>query len=156
MLCFGYYENEEATNEVIKNGWFHTGDLGRIDKEGYIFITGRKKNVIVLKNGKNVYPEEIEILINNLTYVSECMVFGQPKEDDYVISAKIVYDKEYVENKYKDISEQELKDIIWKDIKEINNNLTTYKHIKNIIITHEPMVKTTTAKIKRFEEIKNM
>ena len=156
MLCFGYYENEEATKEVLKDGWFHTGDLGYIDNEGYVFITGRKKNVIVLKNGKNVYPEEIESLISNLDYVAECMVFGLPKEDDYVISAKIVYNKEIVENKYKNVSEDGLKNIIWQDIKKINTNLTNYKHIKNIIVTDEPMKKTTTAKIKRFEEIKNI
>lgn len=103
-----------------------------------------------------MYPEEIEILINNLTYVAESMVFGMPKEDDYVISAKIVYNKEYIGNKYPNMLEEELKDMIWQDIKKINNNLTNYKHIKNIVITDEPMIKTTTAKIKRFEEIKNI
>jgi len=149
----GYYENEEASNEVLIDGWFHTGDLGYIDKDGFIYITGRKKNVIVLKNGKNIYPEELEILISNLTYVSENMVFGIPKDDDYVLCAKIVYNKEYIEEKYPNISKEELKEKIWKDIKQINNNLPIYKHIKNIIITDEPMIKTTTNKVKRKEEI---
>lgn len=155
-LMLGYYEMPEETNAVIKDGWFHTGDLGFIDKDGYIFITGRQKNVIVLKNGKNIYPEEIELLINNLPYVSESMVFGMPKDDDLVVSVKIVYNKDYINQKYPNISEQELRDIIWKDVKNINSNLTNYKHIKNLIITDEPMIKTTTQKVKRFEEIKKI
>lgn len=160
-VMLGYYENEEATNEVIEideNGqrWFHTGDLAYIDKDGYIFISGRKKNVIVLKNGKNIYPEELEILVNNLPYVEESMVFGMPKEDDLTVSAKIVYNKEYVKEKYRNIDEEELQKIIWEDIKQINSSLTNYKHIKNIIITDEPMIKTTTAKIKRNEEMKKI
>ncbi len=152
-VMLGYYENEQATNEVIINGWFHTGDLGKIDNDGYIFITGRKKNVIVLKNGKNVYPEELEIIINNLPYVSESMVYGMPKEDDLVVSAKIVYDKEYMEHFHQGKTIEQLKDIVWKDIKEINKDLATYKYIKNLVLTDEPMEKTTTAKIKRFKEI---
>ena len=155
-VMLGYYDNEEATKEVLENGWFHTGDLGYIDKDGFIFITGRKKNVIVLKNGKNVYPEELEVLINNLHYVAESMVFGMPKDDDLVVSVKIVYDEKFVEQKFGKISEDELYNIIWNDIKEINNGLTNYKHIKNLIITDEPMIKTTTAKVKRFEEMKKI
>ena len=158
-VMLGYYENEEATKEVIEldeNGdrWFHTGDLAYIDKDGYIHIAGRKKNVIVLKNGKNIYPEELELLINNLPYVAESMVFGMPKEDDLVVSVKIVYNKEYKEENK--LSEEELKDKIWKDIKEINKDLPNYQHVKNLIVTDEPMIKTTTAKVKRFEEIQKI
>ena len=83
------------------------------------------------------------------------MVFGKEKDDDLVVSAKIVYNKEYVQEKYKGISQEELKEIIWNDIKKINKGLTTYKHIKNIIVTDEPMIKTSTAKVKRYEEMKN-
>ena len=155
-VMLGYYEMEEETAKVLKDGWFYTGDLGYIDKDGFLFITGRKKNVIVLKNGKNVYPEEIELLISTLPYVSENMVYGTPKEDDLVLSAKIVYNKDYIKEKYGDISESDLKDIVWKDIKKINSGLPNYKHIKNLIITDEPMVKTTTQKVKRFEEIKKL
>lgn len=154
-VMLGYYEMEEETNKVLKDGWFYTGDLGYLDKDGYLFITGRKKNVIVLKNGKNVYPEEIEQVITKLPYVSEVMVFGKEKDDDLVVSAKIVYDKDYVKNNYPNIKKEELKEIIWKDIKEINKTMPTYKYIKNLVISDEPMIKTTTAKIKRFEEIKN-
>ena len=152
----GYFENKEATDEVLVDGWFHTGDLGYMDKDGYFYISGRKKNVIVLKNGKNIYPEELEILISNLPYVSENMVFGMPKNDDVLLSAKIVYNKEYINEKYPEISKEELREKIWKDIKEINENLTNFKHIKNIIITDEPMIKTSTNKVKRNEEMKKI
>lgn len=156
-VMLGYYENEEATNEVLVDGWFHTGDLAYVDKQGYIFITGRKKNVIVMKNGKNIYPEELEILIAKLPYVAENMVFGIPtKEDDLDLAVKIVYNKEYIDEKYTNKTQEELKDIIWKDIKEINKTMPPYKYIRELIITDEPMIKTTTQKIKRFEEIKNI
>lgn len=155
-VMLGYYEMPEETEKVLKDDWFYTGDLGYIDKDGFIFITGRKKNVIVLKNGKNIYPEELELLVANLPYVAENMVFGKEKGDDLLVSVKIVYNKEYVKEKYPNISEEELKEIIWKDIKEINKTLPHYKYIKNLIITDEPMIKTTTAKIKRYEEMKKM
>lgn len=155
-VMLGYYENQEATDEVIKDGWFHTGDLARQDKDGYFFITGRMKNVIVLKNGKNIYPEELETLIGKLPYVEESMVFGYPKDDDLVVSVKIVYNKDYVKQNFGDISEEELYNKIWTDVKMINQELTNYKHIKKLIISDEPMIKTTTAKIKRFEEIKKI
>ena len=155
-IMLGYYEMPKETAEVLKDGWFYTGDLGYFDKDGFLFITGRQKNVIVLKNGKNIYPEEIEQLVSNLPYVSECMVFGIPKGDDLIVSLKIVYNKDYVKDHYKNLSEEQLKEVIWKDIKNINSTLTNYKHIKNLIITDEPMVKTTTQKVKRFEEIKKI
>ncbi len=155
-VMLGYYEDEKATNEVIKDGWFHTGDLGYKDKDGIIFVAGRKKNVIVLKNGKNIYPEELEVLINNLPYVAESMVYGEEKDDDLVVSVKIVYDKQYVEDKYKDLSEEEFKNIVWQDIKEINKKLPKYKYMKKLILTDEPMIKTTTQKVKRQAELNKM
>ena len=152
----GYYKNKKQTEEVLQDGWFHTGDYGRIDKDGYFFVSGRKKNVIVLKNGKNIYPEELEVLIAKLQYVKENFVFGAPKDDDLVITAKIVYDKDYMKSKYNTDSEDEIKDIIWNDIKKINKELCNYKHIKKLVISDEPMIKTTTNKIKRNEEMKRM
>lgn len=155
----GYYENEEATNEVLKNGWFYTGDLGYIDKDGYLFITGRKKDVIVLKNGKNIYPEELEILINKLPYVSESLVYGMPnsKKDDLVLSAKIVYNKDVMQEMFEDKVATDYHDIIWQDIKaQINRQMPAYKSIRDIIVTDEPLIKTTTQKIKRHEEIKKI
>ena len=154
-VMLGYYENKEETDKVLKDGWFYTGDLGYFDKDGFLFITGRKKNVIVLKNGKNIYPEEIEQVISNLSYVAENMVYGKEKDDDLLLSAKIVYNKEYMDEKYPEKTEEEIKEIIWKDIKEINKTMPQYKHVKNIVVTDKPMIKTTTAKIKRFEEMKN-
>ncbi len=151
-VMLGYYENEEDTKAVLKDGWFYTGDLGYYNKKGYLCIAGRQKSVIVLKNGKNIYPEELETLINTLPYVEESMVFGYPKGDDLIISAKIVYNKEY----FKNTSKEDIEDRVWKDIKDINQELTIFKHIKKIIVTDEPMIKTTTAKVKRFEEIKKI
>lgn len=156
-VMLGYYENEEATNEVLIDGWFHTGDLGYIDKDGFLFITGRKKNVIVMKNGKNIYPEELEVLISKLPYVAENMVFGIPsRDDDLDLAAKIVYNKEYVEESFGNISKEDLKEKIWQDIKKINKTMPPYKYIRQIIVTDEPMIKTTTQKVKRFEEIKKI
>ena len=111
-VMLGYYEEDRATKEVLKDGWFYTGDLGYQDKDVYIFITGRKKNVIVLKNGKNIYPEELEEILNHLPYVEESMVFGMPKEDDFIISAKIVYNPEWMQENQ--VAEQERKEKIWK------------------------------------------
>lgn len=153
-VMMGYFENQEATDEVLKDGWFYTGDLGYLDKDEFLFITGRKKNVIISKNGKNIYPEEIETLINKINYVEESMVYGKEKGDDIILSAKIVYSKEIIDEKYPNISKEDLEKMIWEDIKEINKELTTYKHIKNITVTDEALIKTTTSKIKRFEEIK--
>lgn len=157
-VMLGYYQNEEATKETIdKDGWLHTGDLAKIDKDGFIFITGRKKYVIVLKNGKNVYPEELEILINKIAGVSESFVFGKLENDgDYKISAKIVYDKDIIKDIYGITEESEIKDKLWKEIKSINKTMPTYKYIKDIIITDEELIKTTTRKIKRHEEMKKM
>ena len=155
-VMLGYYEDEEATKAVLKNGWFYTGDLGYMDKDGILYVAGRQKNVIVLKNGKNIYPEELEVLINNLPYVAESMVYGEPKDDDLVVSVKIVYDKEYVKEHYANISQEELRNIVWNDIKEINKRLPKYKYMKNLILTDEPMVKTTTQKVKRHVELQKM
>lgn len=155
-VMLGYVDNPEATNEVLKDDWFYTGDLGYFDKDGFLFITGRKKDVIVLKNGKNIFPEEIEILINKLPYVSECMVFGRPLEDgDYKICAKIVYNKEVVNEMFPNISESDLHEKVWEDIKEnVNNKMPAYKYIREIILTDAPLIKTTTQKVKRQEELK--
>lgn len=156
-VMLGYYDNPEATAEVLRDGWFYTGDLGYYDKDGYLFVTGRKKNVIVLKNGKNIYPEELEILISKLPYVAENFVFGRPtKDDDLEINAKIVYNVDLMKELYPDKKKEDYKDIIWNDIKEINKQMPAYKHIRNIIVTDEPMIKTTTQKIKRHDELKKI
>lgn len=158
VVMHKYLDNEEATNEVLKDGWFHTGDLGKFDKDGFLFITGRKKYVIVLKNGKNIFPEELEILINQLGYVSESMVYGKPdKDDDLTICAKIVYNAEEMEKLYPNKSKEEYHDIVWQDIRNnINKQMPAYKYIREIIVTDEPLIKTTTQKVKREAEMKKI
>lgn len=158
VVMHKYLDNEEATNEVLKDGWFHTGDLGKLDKDGFLFITGRKKYVIVLKNGKNIFPEELEILINQLGYVSESMVYGKPdKDDDLTICAKIVYNAEEMEKLYPNKSKEEYHDIVWQDIRNnINKQMPAYKYIREIIVTDEPLIKTTTQKVKREAEMKKI
>ena len=151
-IMLGYYNDEKKTKEALEDGWFKTGDLGYIDEDGFLFITGRKNDVIVLRNGKNVYPQEIEFVINKLPYVEESMVYSREEsKTDTMLIAKIVYNKEMMEEKY---SGQDYEKVIWKDIKELNKTLPTYKHIKKIVVTDEPMIKTTTQKVKRNEEIK--
>ena len=140
----------------MHDGWFSTGDYGYIDQDGYLFLTGRKNDIIVLRNGKNVYPEEIEGLINKLPYVNESLVYARnSKKTDTLLCAKIVYDPDILK-KEMNVSDQKEKDIekfIFEQIKEINKNLPTFKHIKKIMITTEAMEKTTTQKIKRNKEL---
>lgn len=157
-MMLGYYNNDEATKETIdEEGWLHTGDLARIDKDGYIFISGRKKFVIVLKNGKNIYPEELETLVNKIEGISESFVYGRPEDDgDYKICCKIVYDKEMMQELYGTTDEEKLKEILWQEVKKVNKTMPAYKYIRDISITDKPLIKTTTQKIKRFEEIKTV
>lgn len=158
-VMLGYYQNEEQTNEVLKENWFHTGDLGYLDKDGFLFITGRKKDLIVLKNGKKVFPEELETLVNRLEEVEESFVYGMPtenNEDNIKVSVKVVYNEDVVKKKYGNIDPKELYEIIWNKIKEINKTLPKYKYIKHMTITKEPLIKTTTNKIKRNEEMKKI
>lgn len=155
-VMLGYYEDEEATKRVLKDGWFYTGDYGYIDDQGYVYITGRKKSLIVLKNGKKIFPEEIEENINKIDLVEECLVFGLPKGDDVVLSVKVKYNEEVAKANYGNLSEEELKKVIWGKIKETNKLVPQYKYVKNMILTNEEFAKTTTNKIKRFEELKKM
>lgn len=156
-IMLGYYNNEEATKETLEDGWLHTGDLAKIDKDGFIFISGRKKFVIVLKNGKNIYPEELETIVNKIDGVTESFVYGRPEDDgDYKICAKIVYDKDTVEAIYGTKDEEKLKDLIWQEVKKVNKTMPAYKYIREISITDKALIKTTTQKIKRFEEIKTV
>ena len=157
-IMIGYYNNEEATKETIdKDGYLHTGDLARIDKDGYIFISGRKKFVVVLKNGKNIYPEELETLVNKIEGVKESFIYGKPEDDgDYKICAKIVYDKEIVEEIYGVFGKEKIKEALWQEIKKVNKTIPAYKYIREITVTEDDLIKTTTQKIKRFEEIKTV
>ena len=156
-IMLGYYNNEEATKETLEDGWLHTGDLAKIDKDGYIFISGRKKFVIVLKNGKNIYPEELETLVNKIEGIKESFVYGKPEDDgDYKICCKIVYDKDNVKEIYGTDEEEKLKELIWQEVKKVNKTMPAYKYIREITLTDKELIKTTTQKIKRFEEMKNV
>ena len=152
-VMLGYYEMEEKTNEVLKDGWFYTGDLGYIDDEGYLFITGRSKNLIVLKNGKKIFPEELEAVLQRLDEIEECMVYGLPQKDnenDVKLSVKVVYNKEMFNN----FEKYDIYRSIWEKIKEINKTFPKYKHIVNLTITDQELIKTSTQKVKRQEEMK--
>lgn len=162
-LMLGYYEDEAETNKAItEDGYFHSGDIGYIDKEGYIYITGRCKNVIVTQNGKNIYPEEIEGLISKLPEVKDVMVYGKaPSEmnakkkdkQELIITARIVPNYEQLKKMYGDMEESKIHDIIWEKIKEINKQLTSYKSVKELEIKKEDFEKTSTMKIKRYKEL---
>ena len=152
-VMLGYFGNDEATKEAIRNGWFYTKKKKKIDDEGYIFICGRKKSVIVLKNGKNIFPEEMENLVNRIEGVNESFIFGRPvsdDKDDIKINVKLVIDKEIIKDVYKiEGTDEEIKEVLSSKIKEINKTMPPYKAIRGIIISEEPLIRTTTNKIKR-------
>jgi long-chain acyl-CoA synthetase len=155
----GYYENEEETAKSITDGWFHSGDLGYIDNDGFLYLTGRCKNLIITGNGKNVYPEEIETLVNKIPYVKESLVYAaqDPKDEkEQIIAVKVTLDEAYLNEKYGKTlpSDEEMHDLIWAGIKEVNKKLSSFKWIKSLVIKKEDFVKTTTMKIKRHEELK--
>ena len=156
-LMLGYYENEEATKEAIKDGWFNSGDIGYLDKDGFLFITGRSKNVIVTQNGKNIYPEEIELMLGKIPEIKECMVYGKEEEGnkELTITARVIPNYDEIKELHGDnLTEEQVKSIIWEEIKKVNRTLTSYKAIKNLEIKKDEFEKTTTMKIKRFAELK--
>lgn len=155
-VMLGYYKNPEETAKVIKEGWFYTGDQGYTDDEDFIYITGRKKNVIIASNGKNVFPEELEYLLSKSPYVAESMVWGADDEKgDITIVASIRPDEEEVaeaigEEKAKD--DEAIKELLWKEVDRINADLPLFKKIKKISVRREEFEKNTSKKIKRFVE----
>lgn len=154
-VMLGYYKNENLTASSFEDGWFKTGDLGFVDKEGFLHISGRKKNMILSKNGENVFPEEIEDLINRNQFVLESFVFGQKDEKQAeIIAAQIVTDAEafieYSEVNNIKITDDLIHDIIGKVIKEVNKELPLYKQVKKFYIRDKEFEKTTTQKIKRY------
>lgn len=150
-VMVGYYMQPEETAEAIQDGWFHTGDLGRIDNKGNLWITGRLKNVIVLKNGKNVFPEEIEELIAKIPYVAECMMFTREKHNELVLWVKITYDKAAADAD--GLSKEQVAEIIADGLNGVNEIMPKFKNVNHFILTDEPMIKTTTQKIKRRMEM---
>jgi long-chain acyl-CoA synthetase len=155
-VMMGYYENPEDTAKVFKNGWFYTGDLGYMDSDKFVYITGRKKNVIVTKNGKNIFPEEIELLLGKSPYIKEALVYGKDDDEygDVVVSAMIVPDMEIIEAEFADkpLSREEIHQLIHNEVKKVNKSLVTYKYIKDFKLREDEFAKTTTKKIKRYME----
>lgn len=151
-VMLGYYKNQEATDEVIQDGWFHTGDLGYVDEDGFVFITGRKKNVIITKNGKNVYPEELEYHLNHVPYIDESMVWGDDADganDTSIIAAVTIDEFEVIAKLGEGYMDEEVEALIWEEIDKINDTLPLFKKIKKLTVRKEPFEKSTTKKIKR-------
>ncbi len=154
-VMLGYYKDEEKTKDTFEEGWFKTGDLGFIDSDGFLHISGRKKNVIISKNGKNVFPEEIEDQLNHSPYILECLVYGEKNEkQDEVIAAQIVVDAEafilYSQENNIHINDKIINETISKEVEKVNKGLTSYKRIMKFYIRENEFVKTTTQKIKRY------
>ena len=155
-VMLGYYENEKVNKKSLQDGWFYTGDLAKIDEEGYIFICGRKKSVIVLKNGKNIFPEEMENLVNKIEGIKESFIFGKIQSNDennIKINVKIVFDRDVMKDVYKVEEDEDIYKVLSKKIKEVNQTMPSYKAIRGMILTEEPLIKTTTNKIKRQENL---
>jgi len=154
-VMLGYYKNEKFTTETFEDGWFKTGDLGCFDEDGFLHISGRKKNVIIANNGKNIFPEEIEDILHRSPYVLESLVFGE-KDDkhDERIAAQIFVDAEafieYSERNNVPITEELIQQKISEVIKETNEQLASFKQIKKFYIRQQEFEKTTTQKIKRY------
>ena len=153
-VMLGYYNMPELTAETVVDGWFNTGDLGFFDSEGWLYITGRKKNVIVTKNGENIYPEEIEVIINKYDEVSESMVYALDRNGTDIVAVQILPDKEYLTEKYGEMpSDAEVEKIMKGIVSEVNDKLPTFKIIRDVIVRKEDFIRTTTRKIKRAANI---
>lgn len=153
-VMLGYYNMPEETEKVMIDGWFNTGDLGFTDNEGWLYLTGRHKNVIVTKSGKNIYPEEIEEVINSLPCVSECMVYGLLSGNEDIVAVQVLPDLENIEEV---LGHKPDEDEIYKHVKnavnEANMTMTSYKRVKQVVIRKEDFIRTTTRKIKRQDNI---
>ena len=160
-IMMGYYEDPENTKKALKNGWFYTGDVGYFDLRGNLVITGRCKNMIVTSNGKKIFPEEIENMINKIPLVKESMVYPKDVEGkklEVIVTARVTLDEDYIKETYGENRPTDLAihNMIWEDIKKINKSLVNYKAVKSLEIKDDDFVKTTTMKIKRFEEMKKI
>lgn len=151
-IMLGYYKDPEATaNAIDEEGYYHTGDLGYIDENGFCIITGRKKNVIVSKNGKNIFPEEIEALLLNSPYVSECLVSGEDSQrEDIILAATIYPDMEAVQEQLGENPEKEdIQALLEEEVQKVNQQLVSYKHIRRVVYRDTEFEKTTSKKIRR-------
>lgn len=156
ITMLGYYKNPEATNAVIRDGWFYTGDNGYIDKYGFLYISGRQKNVIVTKNGKNIFPEDVELYLNKSEYIKESIVYGvdNSNDSDTIVCAKIVPNMDVLVEKFGRVPVQdELNKLIKQEVMKVNKKLSSYKKIRHFEIREGEFEKTTTKKIKRQVEL---
>jgi long-chain acyl-CoA synthetase len=155
-VMLGYFENKLATEKVIRDGWFFTGDLGKMNKEGFFSITGRKKNVIVTKNGKNIYPEEVEAYLDKSPFIAESMVYGKDDEasEETFVYAMIVPAMDVIREKLEktELTQDEVFRIIDNEVKNVNRNMPLYKRIRRFTVREEEFAKTSTKKIKRYIE----
>ena len=153
-VMIGYYENPEATAEAIHDGWLHTGDYGYMDDEGFLYVSGRKKSVIVTKNGKNIFPEEIEYVLGEYPYIEEVLVHGVDgmRNDDVIVKAEVYPNYPLIKEEKGDLDEEQLKALINDIIEEVNSQMPNYKRIKRFNIRKTEFEKTTTRKIKRHLE----
>lgn len=154
-VMIGYYGDEAATAEVLRDGWLYTGDYGRLDEEGFLYVCGRKKNVIVTKNGKNIFPEEVEYYLLENKYIEEVLVFGthEEKSGDAVLWAEIFPNHEAIEEDLGDMTEEGLRDFFKTVIDETNERMSLYKRVKRFKIRDTEFEKTTTRKIKRHSQM---
>ena len=156
IIMLGYYKDEDNTEAVLRDGWFHTGDLGYLDDDNYVVITGRKKNVIITGNGKNVFPEELEFYATKSAYIDEAFVWGDEDNDDPLkrgIYVTVRVNKEAVEEALgKDATDEQIYELVQREIDKINADLPLFKKIAHIIVRKREFDKTTALKIRRFVE----
>ena len=150
-VMIGYYDNPEATEEVLKDGWLYTGDYGRFDDEGFLYLCGRKKFVIVTKNGKNIFPEEIEALLMEEPFIEEVLVYGtvDKSDGDVIVRAEVFPNYDALKEQLGEITEDGIKDAIKACIENVNDKMPTYKRVKRFKLREEEFEKTSTRKIKR-------
>ena len=155
-IMLGYYDDPEETAKVLdEDGWFHTGDLGYVDVDGYAYLTGRAKNVIVTTKGKNVYPEEIEYLLNLLDYVEESFVFENPETagvDTQIVASVKIDQEEMAELLGPDFTDEEVMRELWKEVDRINEDAPVYRRIKKVILRKTDFIHNTSSKLMRMVE----
>ncbi|MDY4748161.1 MAG: AMP-binding protein [Candidatus Fimisoma sp.] len=156
-VMLGYYKNPEETARTVRDGWFYTGDQGYVDEEDFIYITGRKKNVIIASNGKNVFPEELEYYLSLSPFIAESMVWGAEDErsGDIVIVAAIRPETDDIREVLGDEKADDpetVKELLWKEVDKVNEQMPMFKKIKKIVVRNEEFEKNTSKKIKRFAE----